>query len=132
MKKKKILLILIPLLLIGGGIFALTRKKKPAPIKKKKPATIIIGDTTGGIDAFGDYPAGNYFFVKSGAEMWSYPSTVGSDLIRTYQYEDSVNGLQTGNFNGEVWIQVDDFDNVGWIRQSDLFQKDENDSIIEF
>jgi hypothetical protein len=129
--KKKILLILIPLLLIGGGIFALTRKKKPAPpIKKKKPATIIIGDITGEVDAFADYPSGNYFFVKVGAEMWSYPSTVGSDLIRTYEYEDSVNGLQTGNFNGEVWIQVDDFDNVGWVKESDLFQKNEYGSVV--
>ncbi len=126
MKKKKILLILIPLLLIGGGIFALTRKKKPTPTPappKRKPATIIIGDTTGGIDPFADYPSGNYFFVKAGAEMWSYPSTVGSDLIRTYEYQDSVNGLQTGNFNGEVWIQVDDFDNVGGLESQICFRE---------
>jgi hypothetical protein len=130
-KKKKILLILISLL-IGGGILALTRNKKPKPKPKRKPATIIIQPTTGGIDAFADYPAGNYFFVKDGAEMWSYPSTIGSDLIKTYQYGgDSVIGLQTGNFNGEVWIEVDDFDNnIGWVKESDLFQKDEHDTII--
>ena len=118
-KKKKILLILIPLLLIGGGIFALTRKKKPTP---KKKATIIIGDTTSEVNPFID---GNYFFTKQGAEMWSYPSTIGSDKLKTYPTEESVMGLQTGTFNGENWIQVDDYDtenNIGWIRESQLFQ----------
>ena len=122
-KKKKILMILIPLLLISGGIFALTRKKKPTPPPKKK-ATIIIGDPTGGIDPFLDYGS-NYFFTRQGAEMWSYPSTIGSDKLKTYQTEESLYGLQVGTFNGENWIQVDDFDtqnNIGWIKESQLFQ----------
>lgn len=126
MKNKKILWILIPLLLIGGGVFALTRKKKPIPTPpKRKPATIIVGDMTGAIDPFSEFATGNYFFTRQGAEMWSYPSTTGSDLLKTYPTEESVYGLQIGTFNGEDWIQVDDYDtkdNIGWIRQSQLFQ----------
>jgi hypothetical protein len=67
----------------------------------------------------------NYFFTKQGAEMWSYPSTIGSDLLKTYPTNESVYGIQVGKFNGEDWIQVDDYDtkdNIGWIRESQLFQ----------
>jgi len=139
-KTTKIILIAVPLLLIGGGIFALT-KKKPAPTPPtppnptpppKKKAEIIIGDTTGGIDPFLEYPTGNYFFVKEGVSMWLSPSKWGSEKIKTYQAEDSVNGLQVGTFNGDNWVQVDDFDDIGWIMESDLFQVDDYGNRIEF
>jgi hypothetical protein len=138
-KTTKIILIAVPLLLIGGGIFALTKKKPaptpptpPNPTPPKKKAEIIIGNTTGGIDPFLEYPTGNYFFVKEGVSMWLSPSKWGSEKIKTYQAEDSVNGLQIGTFNGDNWVQVDDFDDIGWIMESDLFQVDDYGNRIEF
>ena len=124
-KTQKIIAITIPLLFIGG-YFAFGRKKNPAPAPKKKPATIIIGDTTGGIDPFAE--TGNLFYTKEGATMWSYPATVGTDLIKTYGADVSMYATQTGAFAtgwggaNQNWYEVDDMEgNVGWIKESDLY-----------
>lgn len=128
-KTTKILLITIPLLIIGGVVLAM--KKKPTPPTptppapptptpvppKRKPAQIIIGETTGGITL--EYDT---LYTIENATMWSYPSTIGSDEIKSYAEGVALTTLQTGTFNGENWWEVtDENGDTGWIKESQLF-----------
>ena len=128
-KTKKVLLITIPLLIIGGVVLAMKKKPTttpiptptpptpPAPAPKRKPAEIIIGPTTGGITL--EYDT---LYTIENATMWSYPSTIGSDEIKSYAEGVALKTLQTGTFNGENWWEVKDEDgDTGWIKESQLF-----------
>lgn len=134
-KTKRILYLTVPLLLVAVGIFAFRTPPTPTPAPptppapeptpprpkpKPKPATIIIGNTESG--GIGLPIEEMIWFTYPNATMWSYPSTVGSDIIKVFPEDTILWANQTGEFNGEVWYELDDGEgNVGWIKEIDLY-----------